>query len=73
MSDSDFRSAQAVMILAGKHKGESGLVWAVDGDKIEVLTLEGDYHVYSPAELEISEATDGDTEGVDGETGGRKS
>ena len=51
MSDVEFRSSQAVTILAGQHKGEPGLVWAVDGDKIEVLTLEGDYHVYSPAEL----------------------
>ncbi len=53
-NQADFRSAQAVTILAGKHKGEPGLVWTVDGDKIEVLTLEGDYHVYSPAELEVS-------------------
>ncbi len=51
---SDFRSAQAVTILVGKHQGEPGLVWSVDGDKIEVLTLEGDYHVYSPAETEAT-------------------
>ena len=55
MSDSDFRSAQAVTILVGEHQGEPGLVWDVDGDKVEVLTLEGDYHVYSPAELEAAD------------------
>ncbi|KKL21481.1 hypothetical protein LCGC14_2445010 [marine sediment metagenome] len=69
-SRSDFRSAQAVTILAGEHKGQAGLVWAVDGDKIEVLTLEGDYHVYSPAELEAVATAADETKGPDGGTKG---
>ena len=46
---------QAVTILVGDHDGEPGVVVRVNEEgNIEVLTLEGDIHVYRPTDIEAT-------------------